>query len=153
MELTAYMNRLPVLDKGWEWLAGAGPGDPGLISLLTLRGLQQADVIVYDALVSQEILDMAHEAAVLEYAGKRGGRPSAKQSDISERLVELARAGKKVLRLKGGDPLVFGRGGGKRPAISSRMAFRFASFPVLPPALGGWLMLGFRLPTAIPIQR
>ncbi|WP_210414146.1 uroporphyrinogen-III C-methyltransferase [Luteithermobacter gelatinilyticus] len=138
------MNRLPVLDKGWVWLAGAGPGDPGLISLLTLRGLQQADVIVYDALVSQEILDMAHEAAVLEYAGKRGGRPSAKQSDISERLVELARAGKKVLRLKGGDPLVFGRGGEEaRYLVSHGIPFRI--IPGITAGVGGLAYAGIPL--------
>lgn len=102
---------LPKLDKGWVWLAGAGPGDPGLMSLLTLQGLRQADVVVYDALVGTEILDFAGPDVVLEYAGKRGGQPSPQQKDISERLVELALAGKRVLRLKGGDPFVFGRGG------------------------------------------
>lgn len=99
------------LEKGSVWLAGAGPGDPGLLSLLAVKGLMQADVIVYDALVNEECLKLARADAVLEYAGKRGGKPSVKQRDISLRLVELARAGKRVLRLKGGDPFVFGRGG------------------------------------------
>ncbi|WP_119458935.1 uroporphyrinogen-III C-methyltransferase [Rhodospirillaceae bacterium SYSU D60014] len=102
---------LPSLDPGWVWLTGAGPGDPGLLTLLALRGLSQADVVVYDALVGSEILDLARPGAVLEYAGKRGGKPSAKQPDISRRLVQLSREGKRVLRLKGGDPFVFGRGG------------------------------------------
>jgi uroporphyrin-III C-methyltransferase len=99
------------LEKGSVWLAGAGPGDPGLLSLLAVKGLMQADVIVYDALVNEECLKLARADAVLEYAGKRGGKPSARQRDISLRLVELALAGKRVLRLKGGDPFVFGRGG------------------------------------------
>lgn len=93
------------------WLVGAGPGDPGLLTLHALHALRHADVIVYDALVSEGVLALARAEAVREFAGKRGGRPSAKQSDISHRLVELARQGKRVLRLKGGDPFVFGRGG------------------------------------------
>ena len=81
-----------------------------LLTLLAHRGLECADVIVYDALVDERVLAMAKPDAVLEYAGKRGGKPSIKQSDISERLVILAREGRRVLRLKGGDPFVFGRG-------------------------------------------
>lgn len=102
---------LPDFEPGWVWLAGAGPGDPGLVTLHTLHGLRTADVVIYDALVSPEILALAHPAASLEYAGKRGGRPSPTQTDISQRLIRLARADKRVLRLKGGDPFVFGRGG------------------------------------------
>ena len=100
----------PVLRPGWVWLGGAGPGDPGLLTLHALNALRQADVVIYDALVQEQILDWA-PAAEHTYAGKRGGKPSAKQRDISLHLVELARAGKRVLRLKGGDPFVFGRGG------------------------------------------
>jgi uroporphyrin-III C-methyltransferase len=102
---------LPDFQPGTVWLTGAGPGDPGLLTLLAVKALRQADIIVYDALVDESCLKMARTGAVLEYAGKRGGKPSAKQRDISLRLVEHARAGKRVLRLKGGDPLVFGRGG------------------------------------------
>ena len=100
----------PALDPGWVWLCGAGPGDPGLLTLHALNALRQAEVIVYDALVSEEILGWAPQAELV-YAGKRGGKPSAVQRDISLRLVDLARAGRRVLRLKGGDPFVFGRGG------------------------------------------
>ncbi len=101
----------PELLPGWVWLCGAGPGDPGLLTLHALNALRQADVIVYDALVADRILDWASPEAERIYAGKRGGKPSAKQRDISLRLVDLAKAGKRVLRLKGGDPFVFGRGG------------------------------------------
>lgn len=100
----------PQLEPGWVWLCGAGPGDPGLLTLHAANALRQADVVIYDALVQEEILAWAPQAEHI-YAGKRGGKPSAKQRDISLRLVDLARAGKRVLRLKGGDPFVFGRGG------------------------------------------
>ncbi|PDT03465.1 uroporphyrinogen-III C-methyltransferase [Rhizobium chutanense] len=109
--LTNQLSHLPALEPGSVWLVGAGPGDPGLLTLLAAKGLAEADVIVHDALVNEDCLKLAHPGAELEYAGKRGGKPSAKQRDISLRLVELARAGKRVLRLKGGDPFVFGRGG------------------------------------------
>ncbi|MEO1640259.1 MAG: uroporphyrinogen-III C-methyltransferase [Pseudomonadota bacterium] len=100
----------PALEPGWVWLCGAGPGDPGLLTLHAVNALRQADVVIYDALVQEDILGWAPQAEHI-YAGKRGGKPSAKQRDISLRLVDLARAGKRVLRLKGGDPFVFGRGG------------------------------------------
>ena len=100
----------PELKPGWVWLCAAGPGDAGLITLHALNALRQAEVVVYDALVSTEILEWAPNSELV-YAGKRGGKPSAKQRDISLQLVELARKGRKVLRLKGGDPFVFGRGG------------------------------------------
>ncbi len=99
----------PSFAPGWVWLCGAGPGDPGLLTLHALNALRQADVVVHDALVGSAILDWAPQAEHV-YAGKRGGKPSSLQRDISLRLVELSRAGKRVLRLKGGDPFVFGRG-------------------------------------------
>ncbi|EHS51896.1 uroporphyrin-III C-methyltransferase [Rhizobium sp. PDO1-076] len=104
-------SNLPAIQPGHVWLAGAGPGDPGLLTLLAAKALSEADVIVHDALVNDECLKLARSGATLEYAGKRGGKPSAKQRDISLRLVELAKSGLRVLRLKGGDPFVFGRGG------------------------------------------
>jgi uroporphyrin-III C-methyltransferase len=109
--LAALRGGISLLEPGHVWLAGAGPGDPGLLTLDALAGLSQADVIVHDALVDRRVLALAGPQARLEFAGKRGGKPSATQADISKRLVELARAGQKVLRLKGGDPFVFGRGG------------------------------------------
>ena len=104
-------DNLPNFEPGWVWLTGAGPGDPGLLTLHALNALKQADVVVYDALVAGEILALAAHGAALEFAGKRGGKPSPKQRDITLRLIELARQGQRVLRLKGGDPFVFGRGG------------------------------------------
>lgn len=127
---------LPTFQPGWVWLAGAGPGDPGLITLHALNGLRQADVIIYDALVDKRILDWAQSDAVVEYAGKRGGKPSAKQRDISLRLIELAKAGKRVLRLKGGDPFVFGRGGEEALAlVDAGIPFRVT--PGITAGIGG----------------
>jgi uroporphyrin-III C-methyltransferase len=109
--MDSLFSGLPELAPGSVWLVGAGPGDPGLLTLHAVNALRQADVIVHDALVNSDCLAMAKNGVVLEFAGKRGGKPSPKQRDISLRLVELARQGKRVLRLKGGDPFVFGRGG------------------------------------------
>src|SRR5689334_15801283 len=109
--LAARRTGIPVFAPGHVWLAGAGPGDPGLLTLDALAGLAQADVVVHDALVDQRVLALAGPQARLEFAGKRGGKPSPLQADISERLIALARARHRVLRLKGGDPFVFGRGG------------------------------------------
>ena len=103
-------NDWPALEPGWVWLCGAGPGDPGLLTLHALNALRQAEIVIYDALVDDRILDWAPQAEKI-YAGKRGGKPSAVQKNISLQLVDMARAGKRVLRLKGGDPFVFGRGG------------------------------------------
>ena len=81
----------PAFEPGTVWLVGAGPGAPGLMSLMAYHAMQQADVVVYDALVNPDILRWVRPGAELEYAGKRGGKPSASQRDISERLIELAR--------------------------------------------------------------
>jgi len=135
---------LPSLEPGTVWLTGAGPGDPGLLTLLALKGLREADVVVYDALVGEGVLALANPKAVLEYAGKRGGKPSAKQPGISLRLVQLAREGKRVLRLKGGDPLVFGRGGEEALAlVAARVPFRFV--PGISAGLGGLAYAGIPL--------
>src|SRR5271154_2772596 len=117
--LAAKRAGVPVFAPGTVWLAGAGPGNPGLLTLDALAGLAQADVVVHDALVDERVLALAGPQARLEFAGKRGGKPSATQTDISERLVQLARAGQRVLRLKGGDPFVFGRGGEEAMALAA----------------------------------
>jgi len=134
----------PSFDPGWVWLAGAGPGDPGLLTLHALHGLQQADIVVYDALVGKGILELAGERVALEYAGKRGGRPSPSQRDISRRLVELAGEGRRVLRLKGGDPLVFGRGAEEALAlVASDVPFRI--IPGITAGTGGLAYAGIPL--------
>lgn len=132
---------LPDLLPGTVWLVGAGPGDPGLLTLHAVNALRQADVIVHDALVNSDCLQMAKTGAILEFAGKRGGKPSPKQRDISLRLVELARQGKRVLRLKGGDPFVFGRGGEEAlTLVEHHIPFRIV--PGITAGIGGLAYAG-----------
>lgn len=111
LENAAAADWLPEFKPGTVWLAGAGPGDPGLLTLLAAHGLARADVVVYDALVDPRVLTLARPGVPCDYAGKRGGRPSPRQPEISAKLIRLAREGLRVLRLKGGDPFLFGRGG------------------------------------------
>ena len=135
------IDDLPRLQPGHVWLVGAGPGDPGLLTLHAVNAIADADVIVYDALVDAACLRLARSGTVLEYAGKRGGKPSAKQRDISLRLVELARAGNRVLRLKGGDPFVFGRGGEEALALV-RHNVPFRIVPGVTAGIGGLAYAG-----------
>lgn len=97
--------------QGSVVLVGAGPGDPELLTLKAMRALQSADVILFDDLVSQELLEMARREAKRMLVGKRGGRESCRQEDINAMMLAYARAGKRVVRLKAGDPSVFGRAG------------------------------------------
>jgi uroporphyrin-III C-methyltransferase len=109
--LTALRGRCPVFAAGEVWLVGAGPGDPGLLTLDALAALLQADVVVHDALVDARVLALARPCAQLHFVGKRAGSPSIAQDEISAQLINYAQRGLRVLRLKGGDPFIFGRGG------------------------------------------
>jgi len=141
MHPPAHLPALPALEPGWVWLVGAGPGDPGLLTILALKALGEADIVVHDALVDRRILDLARPGAILEFAGKRGGRPSPKQPDISQKLVRLAREGRRVLRLKGGDPFVFGRGGEEALAlVAAGVPFRVV--PGITAGIGGLAYAG-----------
>ena len=129
MELTDLSH--PSFDAGSVWLVGSGPGDAGLLTLHALYALRTADIIVYDALVSDSILSLSKTESrtpIMEYAGKRGGKPSIAQRSISMRLVELAKAGNRVCRLKGGDPFVFARGAEEALVLSEHnVPFRVIS--------------------------
>ena len=117
--LRTAMAGFPLFEPGHVWLAGAGPGEPGLLTLHALAGLAEADVVVHDALVDPRVLALAHPGATLEFAGKRDGKPSPSQGNITDRLIALASANLRVLRLKGGDPCVFGRGGEEALALAA----------------------------------
>lgn len=131
----------PAFAPGSVWLVGAGPGAPGLISLLGYHALGEAEVIVYDALVGKGLLERANPRAELMFAGKRGGKPSPKQTDISLTLIEKAKAGKRVLRLKGGDPFMFGRGGEECEALH-RAGVPFRIVPGITAGIGGLAYAG-----------
>jgi uroporphyrin-III C-methyltransferase len=130
----------PSFDQGSVWLVGAGPGDPGLLTLHAAHALSHADIVLHDALVSPEILAMAPQA-VLEPAGKRAGGTHTPQLRINQRLVHLARQGLRVVRLKGGDPLVFGRGGEEALAlVAAGIPFRIV--PGISAGIGGTAAAG-----------
>lgn len=119
---------LPKLEPGHVWLVGAGPGDAGYLTLHAVSALRQADVIVHDALIDEGVPALARPEARLEPAGKRGHQPSAEQGAISARLVELAREGRRVVRLKGGDPFMFGRAGEEMQSLAEAgIPFRIVS--------------------------
>ena len=103
--------RHPEENIGTVYLVGAGPGDPDLLTLKAFHALQNADVIFYDELVTDEILDRARRDAARIFVGKRPGQPGIGQDEINRRLLDAARKGGNVVRLKGGDPFIFGRGG------------------------------------------
>jgi uroporphyrin-III C-methyltransferase / precorrin-2 dehydrogenase / sirohydrochlorin ferrochelatase len=107
----ARLREAPAHSKGRVTLVGAGPGDAELLTLKAVRALQAADVILFDDLVSTEVLELARREAKRLLVGKRGGRTSCRQEDINDMMVKLAKAGKRVVRLKSGDPMIFGRAG------------------------------------------
>ncbi len=133
----------PPFDPGSVWLAGAGPGDPGLLTLHAARALGEADVVLHDALVAPEILAFAPQAR-LEQAGKRAGGHRTPQLRINQRLIQLARQGCRVVRLKGGDPLVFGRGGEEALALAAA-GIPFRIVPGVSAGIGGTAAAGIPL--------
>ncbi len=134
-------ENFPVFEPGTVWLVGAGPGAPGLMSLLAYHAMQTCDVVVYDALVNPDILRWVRAGAGLEYAGKRGGKPSPQQRDITLRLIEMAESGKRVLRLKGGDPFMFGRGGEESQNLA-KAGVPFRIVPGITAGVGGLAYAG-----------
>ena len=130
---------MPPFAPGSVWLVGAGPGDPGLLTVLALQALTEADVVVYDALVGEAVLALVRGERV--FAGKRGGRPSTRQPDITERLIALARGGRRVCRLKGGDPCLFGRGGEEALALAEA-GIPFRLVPGVTAAIAGLAYAG-----------
>jgi len=135
---------LPEFEPGWVWLAGAGPGDPALMTVATWHALRFADVVLYDALVDPRVLDLASRGAECIFAGKRGGRPSCRQGDITDDLVRLARENRRVLRLKGGDPFVFGRGAEEAQGlVAAGIPFRL--IPGVSAGVGGLAYAGIPL--------
>ncbi len=120
--------------EGHVWIVGAGPGDPGLLTVAGARALAAADVILYDALASPSLLREVQAEAELVYVGKRSGRHQMGQDEINAALVEQARAGRSVVRLKGGDPFVFGRGGEEAQACRAG-GVRFTIVPGISSAL------------------
>jgi uroporphyrin-III C-methyltransferase len=135
---------LPEFTAGSVWLVGAGPGDPGLLTLHAAHALACADAILHDALVAPEILALARPAAAVEPVGKRAGKAGPAQLRINQRLIDLARAGLRVLRLKGGDPFVFGRGGEEALALAAA-GVPFRVVPGITSGIGGLAYAGIPL--------
>jgi uroporphyrin-III C-methyltransferase/precorrin-2 dehydrogenase/sirohydrochlorin ferrochelatase len=121
--------------QGEAWIVGAGPGDPGLVTLRGQQLISRADVVLYDRLVSKPVLDFARKEAELIAVGKRAGSQEMSQAEINELLIKLVREGNRVCRLKGGDPFVFGRGGEEALSLA-RAGLPFQIVPGISAALG-----------------
>ena len=118
-DIEKQLKRASEIELGEVYLVGAGPGDPDLLTFKALRLIQQADVVLYDRLVSKGVMELVRRDSELIYVGKKGGsQESTRQIDINDQLVELAKSGKRVCRLKGGDPFIFGRGGEEIESLS-----------------------------------
>ncbi len=144
MSMTETIARIKLpsarLEPGHVWLVGAGPGDPGCLTLDAISALDQADALVHDALVQPEIIAIAEQAEKF-FVGKRGGRLSIPQNEINELLIRLAKQGRKVVRLKGGHPYVFARGAEEASAlVDSGIPYRVV--PGITSAFGGLASAG-----------
>lgn len=141
---TAALKRAGARGTGRVTLVGAGPGDAELLTLKAVRALQAADVILFDDLVSGDVLELARREAKRMLVGKRGGRESCRQDDINATMVKLAKAGKHVVRLKGGDPMIFGRAGEEIARLEAE-AIPVAVVPGITSALAMASQLGVSL--------
>ena len=141
--LTAIAARLGLPDflPGWVWLVGAGPGDPGLITALGLHAVMSADFVLFDSLIDETLLTLAKPGAGRIFVGKRVGVRTCSQGDLSQLLADLARQGHRVLRLKGGDPFVFGRGGEEAQELA-RAGIPFRIVPGITAGIGGLAYAG-----------